>query len=45
MNCDADTSSPQADSPSDLVMKTHNEHVLDKDKLKSDICASSKCFF
>jgi hypothetical protein len=35
----------QADHPSVFVMKTHNEPVLDKDKSKSDISASSKCFF
>jgi hypothetical protein len=39
---DADADA-QADHPSILVMKTHNEHVLDKSKY--DISASSKCFF
>ncbi|KAM0919396.1 hypothetical protein ACQ4PT_008298 [Festuca glaucescens] len=39
-NCDAGTSSPQEDFPSDLVMKTHNEPILDKDKSKSDISAT-----
>jgi hypothetical protein len=41
---DADASSPQADDPSVLLMKTHNEPVLDKNKLKYDMSASSKCF-
>jgi hypothetical protein len=35
----------QVDQLSILFMKTHNERVLDKDKSKSDISASSKCFF
>ncbi|KAM0869312.1 hypothetical protein ACQ4PT_040754 [Festuca glaucescens] len=39
-NCDAGTSSPQEDFPYDLVMKTHNEPILDKDKSKSDISAT-----
>ncbi|KAM0920016.1 hypothetical protein ACQ4PT_007794 [Festuca glaucescens] len=39
-NCDAGTSSPQEDFPSDLVMKIHNEPILDKDKSKSDISAT-----
>jgi hypothetical protein len=42
---DVDTSSPQADHPPVLVMKTHNESVLGKDNSKSDVSASSKCFF
>jgi hypothetical protein len=35
----------QADHPSVLVMKTHNEPVLDKDKSNSDVSTSSKCVF
>ncbi|KAM0912822.1 hypothetical protein ACQ4PT_012559 [Festuca glaucescens] len=39
-NCDAGTSTPQEEFPSDLVMKTHNEPILDKDKSKSDTSAT-----
>ncbi|KAM0907139.1 hypothetical protein ACQ4PT_016308 [Festuca glaucescens] len=39
-NCDVGTSTPQEEFPSDLVMKTHNEPILDKDKSKSDTSAT-----
>ncbi|KAM0868672.1 hypothetical protein ACQ4PT_041161 [Festuca glaucescens] len=39
-NCDASTSTPQEEFPSDLVMKTHNEPILDKDKSKSETSAT-----
>jgi hypothetical protein len=41
---DASASTPQEDFPSDVVTNTHHEPILDKDKLKSDTSATSKCF-
>jgi hypothetical protein len=35
----------QEDFQSDVVTKIHHESILDKDKSKSDISATSKCFY